>query len=99
MAGAIVIHGIAGFGARSVIHTAGIVDLSSDLPVLIEVVDDGEHIAKLVTILDEMLRCGALVTMEKVRVLRYDAGPRHDAMGGSSFAGAMDLRASERRWT
>src|SRR5690242_10989295 len=72
-AGATVIHGVAGFGARSVIHTANIVDLSGDLPVLIEVVDDDEHVQKLLPILDEMLTGGALVTMEKVRVLKYAA--------------------------
>ncbi len=73
-AGATVIHGVAGFGAASVIHTSSIVALSSDLPVLIEVVDDKEHIDKLLPILDEMLTNGALVTMEKVRVLKYAAG-------------------------
>ena len=76
IAGATVFHGIAGFGARSIIHTANIVDLSGDLPVLIEVVDDDDHIQKLLPILDEMLTGGALVTMEKVRVLRYAAGPK-----------------------
>jgi len=74
-AGATVFHGVAGFGARSVIHTASLLDLSSDLPVLIEVVDDAEHADRLAAILDEMLTGGALVTMEKVRVLRYAAGP------------------------
>jgi uncharacterized protein len=73
-AGATVLHGVAGFGAASVIHTAHIVDLSADLPVLIEVVDDQEHIDKLLPILDEMLTKGALVTIEKVRVLKYAAG-------------------------
>lgn len=72
-AGATVIRGIAGFGATSVIHTANIVDLSADLPVLIEVVDDAPHIGKLLPLLDEMLTGGALVTMETVRVLRYAA--------------------------
>ena len=75
-AGATVIHGVAGFGANSTIHTASIVDLSADLPVLIEVVEDDEHVQKLLPILDEMLLGGALVTIEKVRVLRYTAGPR-----------------------
>ena len=42
-AGATVIHGVAGFGASSVIHTAGLVELSTDLRVLIEVVDDQAH--------------------------------------------------------
>lgn len=73
-AGATVIRGVAGFGAASVIHTASIVDLSADLPVVIEVVDDAEHTERLVAILDEMLTRGALVTMEKVRVLKYFAG-------------------------
>lgn len=70
-AGATVFHGVAGFGANSVIHTAGLVDLSSDLPVLIEVVDDQEHVTRLVPILDELLQGGGLVTMERVRVLKY----------------------------
>jgi hypothetical protein len=73
-AGATVLHGLAGFGAASVIHTAHLVDLSDDLPVIIEVVDDDEHIEKLLKILDEMLLGGALVTMEKVNVVKYAAG-------------------------
>ena len=77
-AGATVTHGIAGFGARSVLHTAHLVDLSTDLPVVIEVVDDREHADKLVAILDEMLE-GGLVTMEPVRVLRYAPGKRASA--------------------
>lgn len=75
-AGATVIRGIAGFGARSVIHTASLVDLSADLPVLIEIVDDDEHIQRLLPILDELLTGGALVTMEKVQVLKYSATGR-----------------------
>lgn len=78
-AGATVFHGVAGFGANSVIHTASLVDLSADLPVLIEVVDDEEHLQKLLPILDEMVTGGALVTMEKVRVLRYAHGARRGA--------------------
>jgi PII-like signaling protein len=70
-AGATVWRGLAGFGASSVIHTANLVDMSSDLPVIIEVVDDQPHVDKLVLILDEMLTGGALVTVEKVRVLKY----------------------------
>lgn len=74
-AGATVFHGVAGFGAASVIHTSTLVDLSADLPVVLEVVDDDPHTTKLLEILDEMLTQGALVTMEKVRVLKYAAGP------------------------
>jgi PII-like signaling protein len=72
-AGATVIRGIAGFGAASVIHTAHVLDLSADLPIVIEVVDDQEHTDKLLAIIDEMVTKSALVTMEKVRVLKYAA--------------------------
>jgi PII-like signaling protein len=74
-AGTTVLQGIAGFGAASVIHTAHLVELSADLPIVIEVVDDQEHVNELLPILDEMLTGGALVTLEKVRVLKYAAGP------------------------
>jgi PII-like signaling protein len=73
-AGATVIHGVGGFGASSVIHTANLVELSADLPVLIEVVDDEAHVEQLLPILDEMVTGGALVTVERVRVVRYAAG-------------------------
>lgn len=69
-AGATVFHAVAGFGARSLMHTAHILRLSEDLPVVIEVVDTQEHIDRLIPILDEMVPEG-LVTMEKVRVLKY----------------------------
>ena len=72
-AGATVIHGVAGFGASSVIHTASLVESSSNLPVLIELVDDDAHVERLLPILDEMLTGGALVTVERVCVLKYAA--------------------------
>jgi uncharacterized protein len=75
-AGATIIHGVAGFGASSVIHTASLVELSTDLPVLIEVVDDEAHVEKLLPILDEMVTGGALVTVERVRVVKYAAGKK-----------------------
>ena len=75
-AGATVIHGVAGFGASSVIHTASLIELSSDLPVLIEVIDDQQHVDKLLPILDEMVTGGALVTVERVRVVKYAAASR-----------------------
>ncbi len=74
-AGATVFHGVAGFGANSVIHTASLVELSSDLPVVIEVVDDQAHIDRLLPILDEMVTGGALVTVERARVVKYAAAP------------------------
>ncbi|MGE0039939.1 MAG: DUF190 domain-containing protein [Vicinamibacterales bacterium] len=80
-AGATVIHGVAGFGASSIVHTASLVGLSADLPVLIEVVDDQAHVDRLLPLLDEMLTGGALVTVERVRVLRY-AGAARPRSGG-----------------
>ena len=71
-AGATVVHGVAGFGAHSVLHTSRILRLSEDLPVVVEIVDSQEHIDRLLPILDEMVTEG-LVTLEKVRVLKYAA--------------------------
>jgi PII-like signaling protein len=87
-AGATVFHCVAGFGAHSVIHTSSLVDLSGDLPVVIEVVDDQEHINKLVAILDEMVTGGALITMERVRVLKYSPGQRGFSPPDTTKAGS-----------
>ena len=64
---------VAGFGARSVIHTAQILRLSEDLPMIVEVVDTPEHVERLKPILDEMVGEG-LVTLERVQVLKYLPG-------------------------
>ncbi|GAV31016.1 MAG: DUF190 domain-containing protein [Anaerosomatales bacterium] len=69
-AGATVIRGVAGFGKASRLHTASILRLSQDLPVVIEWVDDAERVAKILPRLDEMVE-GGLVTIEDVHVLRY----------------------------
>src|SRR5690348_518727 len=61
-AGATVIHGVAGFGARSVLHTTNILRLSQDLPLIVEIVDSEAQIERLKPILDEMIGEG-LVTM------------------------------------
>lgn len=74
-AGATVFHGVAGFGAHSLIHTTRILRLSEDLPVVIEIVDSEERMPRLTEILDEMIAEG-LVTMEKVRVLKYATRPQ-----------------------
>lgn len=74
-AGATVFNGVAGFGAHSLLHTAHILRLSEDLPVVIEIVDSEAQCERLRPILDEMVSEG-LVTMEKVRVLKYTAGTR-----------------------
>ena len=74
-AGATVFHGVAGFGARSVIHSANLLRLSEDLPVVIEVVDTPEQVERLLPLLDEMVSEG-LVTLEKARVVKYSPGRR-----------------------
>jgi PII-like signaling protein len=74
-AGATIFQGVAGFGARSILHTAHILRLSEDLPVVIEVVDTPEQVDRLIPILDEMVTEG-LVTLEKARVIKYAPGTR-----------------------
>jgi len=73
-AGATVIRGIEGYGASSRLHTARILRLSEDLPVVIEVVDTEERIEQLLPILDEMVRDG-LVTVEKAHIITYRGSP------------------------
>ncbi|HVY46798.1 MAG TPA: DUF190 domain-containing protein [Minicystis sp.] len=75
-AGATVLRGIEGFGARSVVHTANILDLSGDLPIIVEVVDSEEQMQKLSPILDEMATTPLLVTTERVRVVRHGPAPK-----------------------
>ncbi len=76
LAGVTVLRGIEGFGAKSHIHTTQLLRLSQDLPIVIEVVDSQEHIDGVMPEVDTMVREG-LITMEKVRVIRYapDDGP------------------------
>lgn len=75
LAGATVLRGIMGFGAGSRIHTAKILDLSGDLPLVIEIVDSEENINALLPYLADQVTEG-LVTLERVKVLRYPHGER-----------------------
>lgn len=70
IAGATVVRGIEGFGADSHLHTARILRLSEDLPVVVEIVDTTEHIERILPRLDEMVGDG-MVTTEQVHVLTY----------------------------
>ena len=63
-----------GFGKSSRLHTAKILRLSMDLPLVIEIVDSEEKIQAFLPVLDEMMK-GGLVTLEKVRVIDYRANP------------------------
>jgi len=76
LAGATVLRGSMGFGANSLIHTSKLLRLSGDLPVVVEIVDAAEKIESFLPVLDEMLEDG-LVTLERVRVLRYRAHSKH----------------------
>ncbi|HEY5047459.1 MAG TPA: DUF190 domain-containing protein [Rhizomicrobium sp.] len=70
LAGATVLRGPMGFGPSSRVHTAKILRLSEDLPLVIEMVDAEDKINDFLPILDEMMGSG-LVTMEKVKVVQY----------------------------
>ena len=69
-AGATVLKGAMGFGAHSVTHTDKLLRLSADLPVVVEVVESPQKIDTVLPRLDEMLS-GGMITLEKVRVIRY----------------------------
>jgi len=72
IAGATVLRGISGFGASSLLHTTHILRLSQDLPMIIEVVDTQENINRVLPEVEKVME-GGLITMEKVKVLRYTA--------------------------
>ena len=73
LAGATVLHGPRGFGRHSRMHTARLAELSSDLPVVIELVDADEAIQRFMHEVDALVQEG-LVTLEAVKIVRY--GPR-----------------------
>lgn len=73
LAGATVFRGIMGYGATSRIHSFKVLRLSEDMPVLIEIVDIKDNINKLIPFLDETVKEG-LITMEKVRIIKYRHG-------------------------
>jgi len=73
MAGATVLRGTLGFGAHSRLHTAKLLHISEDLPMVIEIVDQPERIAQFLPTLDSMMKEG-LVTREKIEVVVYRAG-------------------------
>jgi len=76
LAGATVLKGCMGFGCKSHMHTAKILRLSEDLPIIIEIVDSEEKINQFVPHLDEMVKEG-LVTLEKANVILYRADTKN----------------------
>jgi PII-like signaling protein len=81
LAGATVWRGIEGYGARSRIHTASILRLSEDLPILIEIVDSEEKIRDVLPEIERLLEeagGGGLITLEKAEIIRYTQGRSTD---------------------
>lgn len=79
LAGATVLKGIMSFGANSRIHTAKILRLSEDLPIVIEIVDESEKIdafIKKINKLFEEVNCGGLITIEKMNIIKYVSNKR-----------------------
>jgi len=70
LAGATVLRGIMGFGADSRMHTAKLLRLSEDLPVVVEIIDSEEKLNTILPFLDEVVQEG-LITLEKARVIKY----------------------------
>jgi hypothetical protein len=84
LAGATAWRGVEGYGARSRIHTASILRLSEDLPVLIEIVDSEEKIRAALPELERLLEeagGGGLITLEKAEIIRYTQGKTNDQEG------------------
>ncbi len=80
LAGATVLRGLEGFGASSRIHTAKILRLSEDLPLVIEIVDTEEKIEAFLPLIDDAIQEG-LATLEKVQIRFYRAGNKNGNAG------------------
>lgn len=77
LAGATVLHGTMGFGAASRVHTSRLLERSTDLPIVIEVVDTADKVESLLPFLDECVESG-MITIESVRLLKYPVQREHD---------------------
>ena len=75
LAGATMMRGLMGYGANSRIHTAKLLRLSEDLPVVVEIVDSEEKISAFLPVIDEMVQEG-LVTLEAIKVIQYRSSTR-----------------------
>ena len=74
IAGATVLRGIMSYGASTIIHTAQLIEISQDLPIVIEIVDSGEKINAFIPVINsifEKSKRGGLITTEKVNVIFY----------------------------
>ena len=74
LAGATVLRAVEGFGPSSIIHKAKLLELSQDLPFVVEIVDDEEKVRPFLKVVDELFEqsnSGGLITMEKVEIIKY----------------------------
>jgi PII-like signaling protein len=77
LAGTTVLRGVEGFGARSRIHTAKILRLSEDLPIVVEIVDVEEKIKEFLPVVDDLFQrsgSGGMITLERAEIIRYTHG-------------------------
>jgi PII-like signaling protein len=72
IAGATVFRGIMGFGADSMIHSSKILQLSEDMPIIIEIIDIEENINKIIPFLEETVK-GGLITIEKAKIIKHSS--------------------------
>jgi PII-like signaling protein len=77
-AGATITRGVAGFGAHSTIHRASIVDISPDLPLVLEWIDSPQRVRAVLPSVESMLQ-GGLITTEPVTIIRYQAHEDREA--------------------
>ena len=81
LAGATVFRGIMGFGRTSRLHTAKLLRLSEDMPIIIEIVDEETKIQEFMPLLHDIFEeanCGGLITMEKAEIIKYVSNPNAD---------------------
>jgi len=81
LAGCTVLRGIMSFGASTRVHTARLIDISEDLPIIVEIVDEEEKINAFVETVDALIQkaaCGGLITIEKASVIYYKPKPKKE---------------------
>lgn len=80
IAGATVLRGILSYGANSRIHSAKLLDLSFDLPIVVEIVDTADKIEQFLETANQLIEeadCGALITLEDAEVIHYRSKKHH----------------------
>ncbi|HNP20504.1 MAG TPA: DUF190 domain-containing protein [Panacibacter sp.] len=80
LAGATVLRGMLGYGASAVIHSARLIDISENLPVIVEMVDEAAKINSFIPVINDIFERtgkGALMTTEKLTVIYYQPGKQH----------------------